>query len=462
MVSALARVRTTYFDERPVSGILSCFLHDFANVRTWGIIRFGDSLNALGEILAVAILVFFVHPALAFIILPLLGVVFWLQKSISPMLGHGEKLTAEAKGRVLSRITDIIEGHRIFDLYGQRNTLFQRLRQSYRGYLDTVILAGRLDAWGVTWMTMISSLYSFMVIFFLVSASSSQLLTPTLVAVVLSALFSFSGSLQWLNWCLTHMTETAGNTRRIFNIVDLPHEKDEEFAPSYVRSPQGLQSSKVDVIEFENFTMSYRQDLPAVLHEIKLTLPLGQKIALVGRTGSGKTSLIQALFRMGYVHQGDIRIQGASIFDGAAEEVRQQFGVVPQSPYLFAGTVRSNIDRFGLHDAADIQRSLTLVGATVTMDQHVQEGGLNFSLGERQIICLARLMLQNKQIIILDEPTSSVDNHSDARFQTALHKFFKGKTIITIAHRLDTLRGYDMVVELDRGRIQDVFVDHNS
>jgi ABC-type multidrug transport system fused ATPase/permease subunit len=189
------------------------------------------------------------------------------------------------------------------------------------------------------------------------------------------------------------------------------------------------------------------------LNALNVNIPLGSKTALIGRTGSGKTSVIQSLLRMVYVREGDIRIDNHSIFDMDVRELRKLFGVVPQSPYLFAGTIRTNLDRIGTLSAGTLERAMEAVQLNFPLDHAISEGGQNLSVGERQLVCLARVIAAGRSIILMDEPTSGLDRETDARIGMVLENALKGKTVITIAHRMQSLQRYDRIIEMQAGQV---------
>jgi ABC-type multidrug transport system fused ATPase/permease subunit len=242
--------------------------------------------------------------------------------------------------------------------------------------------------------------------------------------------------------------------RRVFEFVDLPSEEIEEGRGTGTRTRPPSKPQNGD-IRFANYTMSYRRDTPIILCNLNLTLPAGSKTALIGRTGSGKTSLLQALMRMVYVREGDIRIGNHSIFEMDVRELRQLFGVVPQSPYLFAGTILSNLDRVGTISTEVLEKSMKSVGLYFPLDHTVTEGGGNFSVGERQLICLARVIAAGRSIILMDEPTSGLDPETDARISEILRTALKDKTVLTIAHRQESLGNYDRIIEMQNGRVEE-------
>jgi ATP-binding cassette subfamily C (CFTR/MRP) protein 1 len=156
---------------------------------------------------------------------------------------------------------------------------------------------------------------------------------------------------------------------------------------------------------------------------------------------------------MVHVKDGDIVMHGESIFNVPIREYRKRFAMIPQSPYLFEGTLRSNLDPLQEHTDAQLQASLDAVGLKFSLDHRIIEEGKNLSQGERQLVCLARAIAANKSFLILDEATSGLDPETDARILQVLKKEFKNKTVITIAHRLDTIRDHDWVIELAQGEL---------
>jgi ATP-binding cassette subfamily C (CFTR/MRP) protein 1 len=203
-----------------------------------------------------------------------------------------------------------------------------------------------------------------------------------------------------------------------------------------------------------------RPDLPAVLNGISFKIEAGEKIGVVGRTGAGKSSIMQALFRLVEPSEGLIWIDGVNILEIGLKDLRSKLAIIPQDPVLFSGTVRSNLDPFNEYPDDEIWEALsssslrTFVGSLQgKLDATVQDSGDNFSIGQRQLFCLARAVLKKTKIIVLDEATASIDLATDALIQDAIRKKFVHSTILTIAHRLNTIIDYDRVVVLEGGQI---------
>ncbi|KAJ7955107.1 ABC transporter [Quillaja saponaria] len=211
-------------------------------------------------------------------------------------------------------------------------------------------------------------------------------------------------------------------------------------------------------IELKNLQVRYRPNTPLVLKGLSLSIQGGEKIGVVGRTGSGKSTLIQVLFRLVEPSGGKIIIDGIDICTLGLHDLRSRFGIIPQEPVLFQGTIRSNIDPIGLYSDEEIWKSLercqlkdVVAGKPEKLDAQVVDGGDNWSVGQRQLICLGRIMLKRSPILFMDEATASVDSQTDAVIQKIIREDFAACTIISIAHRIPTVMDCDKVLVIDAG-----------
>ncbi|CAM9713918.1 unnamed protein product [Discosporangium mesarthrocarpum] len=211
-----------------------------------------------------------------------------------------------------------------------------------------------------------------------------------------------------------------------------------------------------------DLTLRYRQDLPAVLKGLSLFVKGGSRVGVVGRTGAGKSSLISALFRL--VEQGPgcgtILIDGVDTSQVGLHDLRPRLSVIPQTPFLFSGSVRLNLDPFYSHTDAEIWSSLEAVQMKDHiaeqlggLDAAITEGGQNLSVGQRQLLCLARAVLQRSQILVMDEATANIDQKNDSLIQDAVRTEFQGRTVVMIAHRLNTIIDCDQVIVLVDGKV---------
>ncbi len=452
MMRSISHVRTTFFDQNPSGRLINRLLGDFGMLRLDGVMSLGDTLNGLAEVACVGVLIMVANPVAGLLIVPVVFIYIALQLQLAPMMSHARELRAVKIGEALHRETDLIEGRTIFTLYNRQKNLLERIYKAFGDSMNIQLFYCRIMSWGMLWMGIISSFYAIVVYAFLVYGLQAGLITSTLAAVVITAVFNLNHIFFGLAWDMSFLGETASHARRAFFMIDLPDETTQE-SRLHAGGPAESKTLSGD-IEFDAYSMSYRSNLPCVLNELSVRIPAGKKVGVVGRTGAGKSSLMQSLFRMVYHQNGDIRIGGESIFSVDINCLRGHFGVVPQDPYLFAGTIRFNL-LGDLMDVSDDQLRAVLrtVDLNVELDSEVLEGGRDYSVGERQLLCIARLILLDKQYILMDEPTSSLDRKTDELIQRLMHTVLHKKTVITIAHRLESLERYDLILEMSQGKL---------
>ncbi|KAJ3171904.1 hypothetical protein HK101_011204 [Irineochytrium annulatum] len=219
-------------------------------------------------------------------------------------------------------------------------------------------------------------------------------------------------------------------------------------------------------ISFKDVSLRYRSELDPVLHNLTFNIRAGEKVGVIGRTGAGKSSVITAIFRM-VEPTGTIAIDGVDIATLGLNDLRTKVAIIPQTPILFEGTLRSNLDPLGRHDDAAIWAALkrcslsdAIARSLLGLDAPVSESGENFSVGERQLLCLGRAMLARCRVLLIDEATASVDRETDNYVQKVLREEFESATVICVAHRLMTLVDYDRILVLDHGKIVEFDAPH--
>uniref|UniRef100_A0A914WXI5 ABC-type glutathione-S-conjugate transporter n=1 Tax=Plectus sambesii TaxID=2011161 RepID=A0A914WXI5_9BILA len=228
-------------------------------------------------------------------------------------------------------------------------------------------------------------------------------------------------------------------------------------------------------IKFDRYSLRYRSETDLVLKQVSVEINGGEKIGIVGRTGAGKSSLTLALFRIVESAEGSIEIDGVDIASIGLHDLRNSLTIIPQDPVLFSGSLRMNLDPFGNYSDSELWTALErahlkpfALESADKLDQIISEGGGNLSVGQRQLLCLARALLRKTRVLVLDEATAAVDVQTDANIQATIREEFADCTILTIAHRLNTIMDYDRVIVLDAGQVREfdspgvLIRDHHS
>ncbi|XP_013148667.1 PREDICTED: probable multidrug resistance-associated protein lethal(2)03659 [Papilio polytes] len=277
------------------------------------------------------------------------------------------------------------------------------------------------------------------------------------VGLVITQSISLTGVFQWGMRQSAEMENQMTSVERVLEYTKLPQEaalrSEAEKAPPADWPPEGA-------LTFDDLSLKYTPDGNYVLHKLQFNVKPQEKIGIVGRTGAGKSSIIQALFRLAYL-EGTIVIDGVDISTIGLHDLREKISIIPQEPVLFSGTMRKNLDPFDEYSDETLLKALNNVEllkadeGVEALYKQVSESGCNFSVGERQLVCLARAIVRDERVLLLDEATANVDAQTDALIQTAIRLHFQRCTVLTIAHRLNTVIDSDKILVLDAGRLME-------
>ncbi len=454
----LQSLSLSFFSHFSVGRVITRVINDVEVLRdfiTWALLAIARDLFTMIGIIVVMVGMNVKLSLITFSVIPLMVLLTIVFKNRAR---ENYRAVRSALSRTNSVLAENINGIRVVQAFSRQQINYENFRDTVnKESLDTRIKAARVSAAYPAGIDFLGILGVSLVVLFgglaILNDGDVTITSGVLVAFVLY-IERFFEPIRDLSNRYDSFQSIMASGERILALVDTPAEVQDE--------PDALEMPIIDGrVEFKDVQFHYSDDPTLVLEDINFTVKPGETVALVGKTGAGKSTIVKLVSRFHDPTQGEVLIDGINLQSVSQKSLRSQFGIVLQDPFLFGGSVADNI-RFGRLDATreEIIRSAEMVGAHEFIsklekgyDTHVEEGGAILSVGQRQLISFARALLANPRILILDEATSSVDTQTEKTIQDALNKLLESRTAFVIAHRLSTIVNADRIIVVNEGKI---------
>ncbi|XP_054236325.1 multidrug resistance-associated protein 1 isoform X3 [Homo sapiens] len=456
LLHSILRSPMSFFERTPSGNLVNRFSKELDTVDSMIPEVIKMFMGSLFNVIGACIVILLATPIAAIIIPPLGLIYFFVQRFYVASSRQLKRLESVSRSPVYSHFNETLLGVSVIRAFEEQERFIHqsdlKVDENQKAYYPSIVanrwLAVRLECVG-------NCIVLFAALFAVISRHS---LSAGLVGL------SVSYSLQvttYLNWLVRMSSEMETNIVAVERLKE--YSETEKEAPWQIQETAPPSSwPQVGRVEFRNYCLRYREDLDFVLRHINVTINGGEKVGIVGRTGAGKSSLTLGLFRINESAEGEIIIDGINIAKIGLHDLRFKITIIPQDPVLFSGSLRMNLDPFSQYSDEEVWTSLELAhlkdfvsALPDKLDHECAEGGENLSVGQRQLVCLARALLRKTKILVLDEATAAVDLETDDLIQSTIRTQFEDCTVLTIAHRLNTIMDYTRVIVLDKGEIQE-------
>ncbi|CAG2117894.1 unnamed protein product, partial [Medioppia subpectinata] len=411
-------------------------------------------LTQIFRVLSALVVMAFVVPIVLVFVLPLGLIYLIVQRLYIPTSRQLRRIESTTRSPIYSYFSETLSGATSIRAFGSGD----RFVDEFNKKIDLNNTSSFATTLATAWLCIRLEFLGYLIIFInaLYAVLNRHTLSAGAVGLTMSYALTITRALNYLIIVITNLETNIVSVERCLEYTRIPVEalqRKPETRPDDGWPQKGC-------ITFENYSTRYRDGLDLVLKKISLTINGGKRVGVVGRTGAGKSSLTLALFRLIEPVNGLIDIDGIDISAIGLYDLRSRITIIPQDPVLFTGTLRYNLDPFDTYSDSEIWSALELShlktfvdSLDAGLDHMLAEGGDNLSVGQKQLVCLSRALLRKSKIIVLDEATAAVDIETDDLIQSTIRTEFNECTIVTIAHRLNTILDYDMIVVLNRGEV---------
>ncbi|KAL7935404.1 P-loop containing nucleoside triphosphate hydrolase protein [Trichoderma chlorosporum] len=475
ILRSVLRAPLRWLDTVPTGRILNRFTGDFTSMDSSLATNFYYFATVTWEMLGILVAALFVSPFMIIVAIVLLtGCTYYAQQYIAAARTI-KRLESTNKSPVISHFASSLSGLSTIRAFSKAPEFTKRIFALIDDWAACSWYISAFRMWLMIRIGITASMFAAVVGIFVVTTPS---IDASLAGFVLSFALNFGHA---INWGISVSTQTEldmNATERIFEYQNLEIEKQdgEDVRASWPEEGR---------IEVENLVVGYAEGLPSILKGLSFTAERNQRIGIVGRTGGGKSTLSLALFRFLQTRSGSITIDGVDISKIKLSDLRTRLAIIPQDPFLFSGTIRTNLDPFNQFSDHELQQALirvhlissnpstpapeavleehsvssaptatendSEVNAALSLSSPVAPGGSNLSQGQKQLLCLARAILSRPKVLLLDEATSAVDMETDRLIQDSIRQEFSDSTLLVIAHRLSTVVDFDRILVIKEG-----------
>uniref|UniRef100_A0A8C1VAR3 ABC-type glutathione-S-conjugate transporter n=1 Tax=Cyprinus carpio TaxID=7962 RepID=A0A8C1VAR3_CYPCA len=447
----------SFFESTPSGNLLNRFSKEIDSIDCMIPDGLKMMLGYVFKLLEVCIIVLMATPFAGVVILPLTMLYAFIQSFYVATSCQLRRLESVSRSPIYTHFNETVQGASVIRAFGEQSRFIllanSRVDHNQTSYFPRFVatrwLAVNLEFLG-NLLVLAAAILSVM---------GRSTLSPGIVGLAVSHSLQVTGILSWIVRAWTDVEN---------NIVSV--ERVKEYAETTKEAPWTIEDSPLPSdwprsgsIGFQEYGLQYRRGLDWALKEISFSVNESEKVGIVGRTGAGKSSLALGIFRILEAAKGKIFIDGINIAEVGLHELRSRITIIPQDPVLFSGSLRMNLDPFDGYTDEEVWRALELAhlknfvsGLPDKLNHECSEGGENLSLGQRQLVCLARALLRKTKILVLDEATAAVDLETDNLIQSTIRTQFEDCTVLTIAHRLNTIMDYTRVIVMDRGHITEM------
>lgn len=470
-----SRYPLSFFDNNTAGKVITRFSSDYGNVfRLFGG-PLAEFFAIIFDLIAMIILITLASPYYLPIVVIIILMNYSIYKSNSHRLREARRKLSSSRSPSIAHFAETAQGASTIRTFNKEQSFYEKFNFFDNQFLNEKINTSKVL---LNYSLKLNSLTAILLLLtgaFAYLALENDIITVGSLGVAFAFIVLSGSTVQMFFEWMGQFEEAMVGMERLDNYLRRPLEKgaklpaSRQFQTNHDKYSTEEESALMDEVltshlnarvSFQNLWFRYEENQPFILKDINLEIKAGERLGIIGRTGSGKSSLIQALFHFYPISDGCIKIAGKSpIVDVDLEVYRKSLSYISQDSILFSGTLRENLD-IDNHFSDDFlcnilnQVGLSEWATTQKLNSIIQEKGRNLSLGEKQLICVARCLLQNAPVVILDEATSSIDPQSEALLTHATDKLFAGKTQIIIAHRLSTLEKCDRILWLDQGSVK--------